>query len=447
MNSNAGSASISTDRLATRILWGLVIGIVLGLLARWLSSAVPSTDKQIQWLAVQVLDPIGKVFLRLLFFVVVPLVFASLALGVLQLGRLDKLGKMAAWTFLIFAINMAVGVVLGLVLMNMVDPGSRLDEVTQKRMLAQFGQGAIEAKEKAAQLTGLSFDSIVEMFLPRNILRSVVDFDLLPMILFALLFGMAGTTLATSRRQSLSESLETLIEVMTRIVHWALMLAPIAVPAMVFSVTVKFGLEFLQSLAWFVGVVLVAMVFQLFIVMSALLKIGAGRSPVIFFRAIRTILITAFSTSSSNATLPTTIQVSREKLGISPSTAGFVLPLGATMNMSGTALYEGCVVLFVAQIYGIDLSIAQQATLVLLAVLSAVAVAGVPGASLPLIVGLLVNFGLPGEGVAMILGIDRLLDMARTVLNVAGDVVTACIVDKRLGMSSADLAPEVSGAG
>jgi DAACS family dicarboxylate/amino acid:cation (Na+ or H+) symporter len=159
-----------------------------------------------------------------------------------------------------------------------------------------------------------------------------------------------------------------------------------------------------------------------------------------FFKATRAILVTAFSTSSSNATLPTTIQVSREALGISASTAGFVLPLGATMNMSGTALYEGCVVLFVAQVYGVPLSLGSQVTLLLLAVLSAVAVAGIPGASLPLIVGLLANFRIPPEGIALIIGVDRVLDMARTTLNVAADVVTACIVDERLrpGENSAE---------
>ncbi|HSH94605.1 MAG TPA: cation:dicarboxylase symporter family transporter, partial [Roseimicrobium sp.] len=156
------------------------------------------------------------------------------------------------------------------------------------------------------------------------------------------------------------------------------------------------------------------------------------RSPRDFFRATRTILITAFSTSSSNATLPTTIEVSQKQLGISAPTAGFVLPLGATMNMSGTALYEGCVVLFIAQAYGVDLTLSSQIVLLLLTVLSAVAVAGIPGASLPLIVGLLVNFNIPPEGIALILGVDRLLDMARTVLNVGADVVTACIIDDHL---------------
>jgi Na+/H+-dicarboxylate symporter len=175
---------------------------------------------------------------------------------------------------------------------------------------------------------------------------------------------------------------------------------------------------------------------HLFGTMSLLLKLFTKRSPREFFRAIRAILVTAFSTSSSNATLPTSIQVTRENLGVSASTAGFVLPLGATMNMSGTSLYEGCVVLFIAQVYGIDLSVGQQVTLLSLAVLSAVAVAGIPGGSLPLIVGLLATFGIPPEGIALILGTDRLLDMARTVLNVAADVVTACIVDERVNPSA-----------
>jgi DAACS family dicarboxylate/amino acid:cation (Na+ or H+) symporter len=206
-------------------------------------------------------------------------------------------------------------------------------------------------------------------------------------------------------------------------------------------------MEFLQSLFLFVATVLVGILVHLFGTMSLLLKLLTKRSPREFFRAIRAILVTAFSTSSSNATLPTSIQVTRENLGVSASTAGFVLPLGATMNMSGTALYEGCVVLFIAQVYGIDLSLGQQVTLLSLAVLSAVAVAGIPGGSLPLIVGLLATFGIPPEGIALILGTDRLLDMARTVLNVAADVVTACIVDERVkpGARSQETLSAISG--
>jgi DAACS family dicarboxylate/amino acid:cation (Na+ or H+) symporter len=218
---------------------------------------------------------------------------------------------------------------------------------------------------------------------------------------------------------------------MTRIVGYALLLAPVAVPAMIYSVIVKVGVDILVALLGFVALALAAMTLHLFGTMSIWIKLFTRRSPRAFFASIRTILITAFSTSSSNATLPTSMQVCREQLGLSPSVTGFVLPLGATMNMSGTALYEGCVVLFIAQIYGVDLSVARQLTLLALAVLSAVAVAGIPGASLPLIAGLLVTFGVPPEGLAIIIGVDRLLDMARTVLNVAADVVTAVIVDEQ----------------
>jgi DAACS family dicarboxylate/amino acid:cation (Na+ or H+) symporter len=299
-------------------------------------------------------------------------------------------------------------------------------------MLAQFAQHTQQVQAAAASRPGLSLNGLVEMFMPRNLLKSVVEFQLLPLILFALLLGAAGTQLREPHRAHLQTVLNIVVELMMWIVRWAMLLAPYAVPAIVFSTVTKFGAEFLQSLALFVMGTLAAMTLHLFGTMSVLLKWFTRRSPRAFFKAIRAILATAFSTSSSNATLPTSLQVAQRNLGISASTAGFVLPLGATMNMSGTALYEGCVVLFVAQVYGIDLGLAQQITLLLLAVLSAVAVAGIPGASLPLIVGLLLNFGLPPEGIALILGVDRLLDMARTVLNVTADVVTACIVDDQL---------------
>ena len=422
----------STDRLATRILYGLVIGLVLGLVARALCVWQTGLTKPILWLTVEVLDPFGQVFLRLLFFVVVPLVFGSLALGVVQLGRLDRLGPLAARTFILFAINMAIGVALGLLLMNLVKPGGHISEQSRARLLAEFGDRAQAIHSAANAQKGFSLNTVVEMFMPRNLLKDVVEFQLLPLILFALLVGAAGTQLKEEHRLQMQNGLEIVVELMTRIVHYALSLAPYAVPALIFSVVIKFGMEFLQSLFLFVATVLVGLLIHLFGTMSLLLKLLTKRSPREFFRAIRAILVTAFSTSSSNATLPTSIQVTRENLGVSASTAGFVLPLGATMNMSGTALYEGCVVLFIAQVYGIDLNLGQQVTLLSLAVLSAVAVAGIPGGSLPLIVGLLATFGIPPEGIALILGTDRLLDMARTVLNVAADVVTACIVDERV---------------
>jgi DAACS family dicarboxylate/amino acid:cation (Na+ or H+) symporter len=352
---------------------------------------------------------------------------------VVQLGRLDRLGPLAWRTLGLFALNMALATALGLLLMNVVHPGAHVGGEARAQLIAEHGVQARSLQATAAGLQGLSLNVLVAVFLPRNLLKDVVEFQLLPLILFALLVGAAGTQLPERQRQHLHAGLDIVGGLMTRIVHYALALAPYAVPALIFSVVFKFGGGVLRALATFVVVVLVGLAVHLFGTLSLLLKLFSRRSPRAFFRSVRTILITAFSTSSSNATLPTSLAVTREQLGVSEATAGLVLPLGATMNMSGTALYEGCVVLFVAQVYGIPLEWAQQLTLVLLAVLSAVAVAGIPGGSLPLIVGLLTTFGIPAEGIAIILGTDRILDMARTVLNVAADVATACIVDERVG--------------
>jgi DAACS family dicarboxylate/amino acid:cation (Na+ or H+) symporter len=420
------------DRLGTRIVWGLVAGLIAGLAAQGLIRALPSWEPRLLWLATAVLDPLGQVFLRLLFLVVVPLIFASLALGIVQLGRLDRLGPMAAKTFSLFAVNMAIGVALGLVVMNVARPGAKVDDAARAKMLSAYAAAAQDTQARAAdqKLQGFNLVTVVEMFLPRNFLKSVVEFQLLPLILFALLVGAGGALLPEPRRLPFQTALEITGELMTQIVRWAMRLAPYAVAALLAAAVIRFGLDVLKALLLFVVVVIGAMLVHLFGTMSVLLKLLSRRDPRDFFRGIRPVLVTAFSTSSSSGTLPTSLQVARENLGVSPATAGFVLPLGATLNMSGTALFEGCTVLFVAQVYGIELSLAQQVVLLLLAVLSAVAVAGIPGGALPLIVGLMTTFGIPAEGIALVLGVDRILDMVRTTLNVAADLVTACIVDE-----------------
>jgi DAACS family dicarboxylate/amino acid:cation (Na+ or H+) symporter len=432
---------LNADKLANRILLGMASGLILGALTRLLFPQVNGLETAAKWLTAQLLDPLGQVFLRLLFFVIVPLVFASLALGIVQLGRLDRLGPLAGRTFALFGLNMGVGVALGLLAMNLVKPGTKLDPATKSRIEANFAGDVAKQKFRSAEVTAeptaRPLAWLVDTFMPQNLFQAVAGTerhrigDVLPLILFALLVGAAGTTLAEQHQTALRTGLETVANLMTRIVSWALQLAPVAVAAMIFSVIVNVGLDFLGALLLFAVLLVAVMALHCFGTMSLLLKFLARRSPAEFFRAIRTILITAFSTSSSNATLPTSIQISREKLGVSAPVAGFVLPLGATMNMSGTALYEGCVVLFIAQVYGVSLYLPQQLLLLLLTVLSAVAVAGIPGASLPLIVGLLANFNIPVEGIALVLGVDRILDMCRTTLNVAADIVTAVIVDEQ----------------
>jgi Na+/H+-dicarboxylate symporter len=423
-------------KLANRILRGLVIGAIAGVLVLVLGPYVPGLLDASQWLATNLFDPLGQVFLRMLFFVVIPLVFASLASGVVQLGDLSNLGPLAGRTFSLFFANMAIAATLGLLMMNLLDPGGRMDDATTQRLVQQYSGQAeqhVETRESSPKVTP---SAVVDMFMPRNLFgafvgnqRNVLG-DVLPLIMFAILVGAAGLKLPEPRRRRLLDGLDTVSDLMTGIVHFALRLAPYAVPAMIFSVVVKVGFDILVALGLFVLGCGAMLLLHLFGTMSIWLRFLARRNPREFFREIKDVLVTAFSTSSSSATLPAALTACRERLGIAPSTAGFVMPLGTTMNMSGTALYEGCVVLFVAQVFGVHLGLAEQITLVFLSVLSAVAVAAIPGGSLPLIAGLLVAFGIPPEGIGIILGVDRILDMTRTMTNVGADMVTTAVVDR-----------------
>jgi DAACS family dicarboxylate/amino acid:cation (Na+ or H+) symporter len=422
-------------RLANRILLGLVIGALAGTVVLMIGGVAPQVLDAARAFATSVCDPLGQVFLRMLFFVVIPLVFASLASGVVQLGELSHLGPLAGRTFTLFFLNMAIAATLGLLMMNVLQPGNRLDEETSARLIQEYSGQAEKHVQTNAERPEMTPTAVVDMFMPRNLFgafvgnqRNVLG-DVLPLIVFAILVGAAGLSLPRERRQRLQDGLETVSELMTGIVHFALRLAPYAVPAMIFSVVVKVGFDIIIALGLFVLGCVSMLLLHLFGTMSLWLRFLAKRRPPEFFRQIKDVLVTAFSTSSSSATLPAALAVTRERLGVAPSTAGFVLPLGTTMNMSGTALYEGCVVLFVAQVFGVHLDLAQQATLVFLSVLSAVAVAAIPGGSLPLIAGLLVAFGIPPEGIGIILGVDRILDMTRTMTNVGADVVTTVVVD------------------
>ena len=427
-------SSPSDPKLANRILRGLAFGLVAGVLTLGLGKIWPPALAWAQTVATQFLEPFGQVFLRLLFFVIIPLVFASLAAGVVQLGRPEKLGPLAGKTFFFFFLNMGIAVALGLVVMNVVQPGDFISSATKESVMAAYG-GAAQKHVANQQQAGLTLMTIVEMFMPRNLFGAFVGNtrttlgDVLPLILFAILVGAAGTMLPEQRRARLLDGLETVNELMTTIVQFALRLAPYAVPAMIYSVVVRVGIDIVIALGVFVICCIAVMALHLFGTMSIWLRVWTNWRPREYFAAIKEVVVTAFSTSSSAAALPAALRNATERLRLNPSTAGFVLPLGTTMNMSGTALYEGCVVLFVAQVFGVDLGVGQQLTLLLLSVLSAVAVAAIPGGSLPLIAGLLATFGIDPAGIGIILGVDRILDMCRTATNVGCDITTAVVVD------------------
>jgi DAACS family dicarboxylate/amino acid:cation (Na+ or H+) symporter len=414
---------------------GLVGGAICGVGANWMVARWANSRQVVNVAIDAVAHPIGQLFLRLLFAVVVPLVFCSLALGVTNVGSARKIGRLGGRTLAFFLITSAFSVVLGLSVMSVFRPGVGFDEAVRQQLMAAYGGDTDVLRKAAAQnevgsLLGV-VNRILDSVLPRNVLSAAVKMDMLPVIVMALLVGGATATLPEPHKARLAGAFESGAEAMVRIVGFAMKLAPYAVFCLVFSVTARFGVELLRRLAFFVILVLASYLVQLFVLYPILVRTMARMSPIEFMRKALPIIATAFSTSSSNATLPTTMRVAEQELGVRKTVSGFVLPLGATINMNGTALYEGAVVLFVAQIFGVPLSLSQQAVVVLLCVAAAIGTAGIPGGSLPLLMAVMAQVGVPPDGIAIILGVDRLLDMGRTVVNVMGDVACAVWVERK----------------
>jgi DAACS family dicarboxylate/amino acid:cation (Na+ or H+) symporter len=416
-----------------RILIGLAAGAAAGSLANVLARDSESARRKLDVAIDAVAHPIGQVFLRLLFVVVMPLVFASIAVGVASLGDLRKVGRMGLRTFAFFVGTSVLSAVLGITALHVVRPGAGFDEAARAQLMRSYASQAegYQAKADANRVEGVlgTVNRILDSFLPRNLLKSVVDGEMIPLIVFALALGAAATLIEQRRREALTTWLEALSDTMVAIVGFAMKLAPYAVFCLIFGVTARFGVELLQKLGVYVVLVLGCYLVQLFGIYPVLIAALARRNPWQYLKGATPVMVTAFSTSSSNATLPTSIRVARESLGIRPEVAGFVLPLGATMNMNGTALFEGAVVLFVAQVFGVELGLAEQATVVGMCVITAIGAAGVPGGSLPLLMGVMAQVGVPPDGIAIVLGVDRLLDMGRTVINVMGDQVCAAYVE------------------
>ncbi len=414
--------------LHTKILLGLFLGAAAGVAANLFAHDHPA----LLWIVDNVAYPIGQVFLRLLFMIVVPLIFCSISLGVASLGDLGKVGRIGGKTLAFFLLTTGLAAILGLTLVNLVRPGESLDVGTRTALLAEY---ADEASEKTAQAATSNFgvNTFVNI-IPRNPVDAAARGDMLAVIFTALIFGIALTRIAIDRAAPVMRVLEGIGDTIMVVIDLAMRIAPFGVFGLIFSVTAKFGFEVLQSLALYVIMVLAALAFHQFVILPTLARVLAGINPITFLKRARAVMITAFSTSSSNATIPTNMEVAQRNFGVPKQIAGFVIPLGATMNMNGTALFEGMTVLFLAQVFGLDLSLAQQAMVVGMCVITAVGAAGVPGGSIPLLVMVLIMVGIPGEGIALILGVDRILDMSRTVPNVTGDLLTSIVITKSEGI-------------
>ena len=423
--------------LHTKILIGLLIGASLGLAANAANSR-GYLDKTFQTEGVldrllPIAEFVGKIFLRLVLMVVLPLIVSALALGVLELGDVRKLGRIGLRTLLLTLVLSCTSVAIGITLVTSIAPGRSLSEDQREFLQKKYSKDAQAAEQKAKNAKPL-LKTLLDV-IPENPLQEMVGGldgsspgnGMLAVMFFALILGIA-ISLTPQRTGTLVNVLEGLFDVSMVIIGFAMRLAPYCVACLVFKVTAELGVDILKTLFWFVLTVLAGLGLQMFVVYPLLLVSVARRRPWQFFRDVSDATFTAFGTSSSNATLPTALRVAQEDLGLPREIARFVLTIGATGNQNGTALYEGVVVLFLAQVFGVELTVAQQITVVLMSVLAGVGTAGVPGGSIPLIIVVLTSVGVPADGIGIILGIDRILDMCRTTLNVTGDLVLAACV-------------------
>jgi DAACS family dicarboxylate/amino acid:cation (Na+ or H+) symporter len=347
------------------------------------------------------------------------------------LGDLAKVGRVGLKTITFFVFTTTLAALIGLIAVNVVQPGAAVDPATRTALLSTYAQQAAATKS-VADTTGFGVNTFVNI-VPRNPLDSMVKGDMLGIIFFSLVLGIALTRLPALKARPFLNALEGLSLAVTEIIGFAMKLAPIGVFGLIFSVTALFGFELLRSVALFVVLVLGGLLFLQFGFIGLLVKVLAGITPRSFFRRARAVMITAVSTSSSSASLPTTLQSAEEDFGVPREISGFVIPLGATMHKIGTALFGAMTIMFLAQVFGVQMSFGSQAIVLVMTVLTAIGAGGVPSGSIPLLVMVLEMVGVPGEGIALILGVDRILDMARTVPNVTDDLVAAIVVAKREG--------------
>lgn len=433
-------------KLHWQILLGLLMGGSLGLAARSLWPAGPDgqPNATVQWVAQNIAESMGQIFLRLIFMVVVPLVFTALALGVAEIGDVRKLGRIGLRTLGLTLLLSLASVVIGVGLANVVRPGDRISPEKRNELRDRYQGGSEKAQAQAAQAKNLR-DSLLDV-IPKNPLQEMVGAldgsspggGMLSVMFFALVVGIA-ITLTPERTKPLVQVLQGVFDVTMVVIGIAMRLAPLGVAGLMFSLTSLLGWEILQSLAWYVLTVLGGLSLHMLVVYSLVVWLLARRRPWQFFSQIAQAMLTAFATSSSNATLPTALRVAEEELKLRRDVSSFVLTVGSTANQNGTALYEGITVLFLAQVFGVDLSLSEQIVVVVMAVLAGVGTAGVPGGSLPLVVLLLQRVNVPAEGIGIILGADRLLDMCRTTVNVTGDLAIAACVDRSLQTDPQDV--------
>jgi Na+/H+-dicarboxylate symporter len=403
------SPSFDHQKLSNRILAALGLGLLFGV-------ALNLTVADQDWARVYLIDGalrvVGEVFVRLLSMLVVPLVFVSLITGVSALSDPASLGRIGGKSVLLYMITTGVAIALAMVGALIVQPGVGASPVEQV------------AREIAEQP---GFGQVLINMVPRNPVAAMANGDMLPIILFAILVGLAIAMTGESGRR-VGGFFTDFNAVIMRLVEFVMLLAPYGVFALIAVLGATTGVATFLGVLKYVLLVLVALVVHAVLTYSALVKFTTGLSPRVFFSKIRPVQAFAFATASSGATIPVTLKTVEERLGVDNRIASFTVPLGATINMDGTAIMQGAATIFIAQYFGVELSIAQMLMVVLMVIMASVGTAGVPGVGLVLLAGVLASVGLPAEGIALILGVDRILDMTRTAVNVTGDCAVSVVV-------------------
>ena len=409
--------------------WLMLIGFVVGLGGGLAVNMLVGADTPwVVWLTSNVTGPAGQIFLRLLFMLVIPLLFSALVVGVAEMGDLKSLGRAGIKTLLLTIVVSGIAVVIGLGMVNLFRPGDGVDPELAKALLAQGSAGAAAIVEKAPE--SIQFGQFFLDLIPSNVFTAASENQILPVMIFALFFGIGLVMAKSPSTDRLQTVIEGILEVTMKLINMVIKLAPYAIACLMFNLAALFGWDLLVRLAAYVGVAVGAMAIHMFVVYPLVVWIGGGMNPLTFFQGVRQPMVVAFSTASSNAALPVSLKAAEEQLHLPRKIARFVLTVGATANQNGTALFEGVTVLFLAQFFQIELSLTQQIIVMLVCILGGVGTAGVPAGSLPVVAMILVMVGVPAEGIGLILGVDRFLDMCRTTLNVTGDLVLATVVSR-----------------
>jgi len=411
-----------------KLHWQILIALLLAVLV----GLAVSPDTSLFGISLlSIFDFVGKLFLNALKMIIVPLIVSSIIVGVSGLGSSDAFGRLGTKTLLYYVVTSTLAILIGITVVNIIQPGI-VDGVPAKEILGL----SADTSDVITKVEGRSASDVVGIFLrmiPTNIIRAAAEGQMLGLIFFSLLFGFFMTRIKQQTSQLLQSFWQGVFDVMMLITDLVMKFAPIGVFALVAKVVTISGIEVFKPLLTFFFTVLIALLIHIAVVMPLLLRFIGGVSPIKHYQAMAPALLTAFSTASSSATLPVTMDCVEDRAGVSNRVTSFVLPLGSTVNMDGTALYECVAAIFIAQAYGLDLTIATQFSIVVLALMTSIGVAGIPSASLVAIAIILAAIGLPAEGIGLILAVDRVLDMCRTSVNVFSDSCGAVIIGRTEG--------------